>query len=202
MKKLRVFCFFVVSIICCAAASGQAAPAAERPDDHAALRALLEKSAQALNTRNFDAIAPHLHGDFTMITADNQKFVGLEAFKKYYANLFEGPDAKLTKFETKLVADEVTRFLGPNAGVVYGTSEDTYHFKDGAVRTMRTRWSAVTEKDAGGWKVVNAHFSVNVLDNPVVDIVKATGVKMAAVAGIVGLLLGAFVMFLLRGRRA
>ena len=66
-----------------------------------------------------------------MITVDNQKLVGLDALKKYYAALFDGPNAMLAKMEVKPVADELTRFVGDTTGVVYGVSDDTYTFQDG-----------------------------------------------------------------------
>ena len=53
----------------------------ERHDDHEALRALMKKAVEALNTRNFDAIAPSLHKNFTIVTVDNRKFTGLDEFK-------------------------------------------------------------------------------------------------------------------------
>ena len=199
-KTLRIVCFVVASL--CAVAHAQPAQPVDRPEDRAALRALLVKANEALNTRKFDAIAPSLHPAFTMVTVDNQKFVGLDAFKTYFVSLFEGPNAMLTKVETNLVVDEATRFLDENTGVVYGTSTDTYHFKDGDVRTMKTRWSAVTEKDGPSWKIVSAHFSANVLDNPVVEHARKTAIKGAVIAGIVGLVLGVLIMlFVRRGKR-
>jgi ketosteroid isomerase-like protein len=196
MKRALAFC--LVLAVC-------ALPAAAQPDrakDHDALRALLAKGAEALNKRNFDAIAPSLHPNFTIITADNRKHVGVDAFKKYYLGLFDGPDAMLKNFETKVVADEETRFIDANTGVVYGTSTDTFTFKDGDVRSMQTRWSALTQKDPDGWKLVNVHFSANVLDNPVIDGVKSFYQKLIVAAAILGLLIGALLYALLRRRPA
>jgi hypothetical protein len=178
----------------------QAAPAEERKADHDALRAMLVNTAQALNTRQLDSIAGVVHPGLTVITIDNQKLVSLEALKEYYAGLFEGPTALLTKMETKPVADEVTRFLGDSTGVVYGASDDVYHFRDGDVRNLKTRWSAVVAKEGETWKLVNVHFSTNLLDNPMLDATKAAGQKIAIAAGVVGLVLGALLMALLRRR--
>jgi ketosteroid isomerase-like protein len=178
------------------------ASSVDREADHAALRELLVKAADALNTRNFDLIASSLHPTFTVISVDNQKLVGLDAFRKYWSGLFEGPSALLKGFDAKPVADELTQFLGDTVGVVYGVSDDTYTFNDGDVRTMRTRWSAVVQKDTDGWKVVNAHFSANVLDNPVVDATRSYLAKAAIAAAVGGLLLGLIIMALLRGRRS
>jgi ketosteroid isomerase-like protein len=174
------------------------APAEERPADHAALREILAKGTEALNTGNFDAIASVLHPAFTIITVDNQKLVGLEPFREYWKGLFEGDKALLQKIEVHPEADELTRFVADNVGIVYGTSNDTYTFRDGAKRTMRTRWSAVLEKDGEAWKLVNVHFSASILDNPVVDIAKNRAMKLAAGTAVAGLLLGLLIMGFLR----
>lgn len=176
------------------------AQAEERKEDHDALRALLTKAAEALNSRNLDSVADSLHPGFTAITVDNQKLVGLDAFKTYFNGLFDGPQAMLTKMEVKPVADELTRFLGENTGVTYGTSEDTFHFKDGETRTMKIRWSAVVAKDADRWKLVSIHFSPNLLDNPMLEAAKDYGKKFSLIAGVGGLIVGAILMLLLRRR--
>ncbi len=181
-------------------AFAQAAPAEERKADHDALRAILARSAEALNARKLEGVADALHPAFTVITVDNQKLVGVDALKKYYAGLFDGPNAVLTRLEVKPVADELTRFVSETSGVVYGVSEDTYTFRDGDVRTMKTRWSAVVQKDGDAWKLVNVHFSANLLDNPMLDAAKAYAQRMMWIAGAAGLVLGAVLMLILRRR--
>ena len=100
--------------------------------------------------------------------------------------------------EVKPVSDELTRFVSDTSGVVYGVSDDAYTFRDGDVRTMKTRWSAVVQKDGDAWKLVNVHFSSNLLDNPMLDAAKSYAQRMAWIAGAVGLVVGALLMALLR----
>jgi hypothetical protein len=203
MKRIsriqRLVCV-VAAIVATSLASAQTPQTGVRNPDHDSLRALLTKSAEALNERNLDSMAGAVHPGFTVITLDNQKLVGLDALKKYYAELFDGPNAILDKMEVNPVADELTLFLDETTGVVYGTSEDTYHFKDGDTRKMKTRWSAVVTKDSGAWNLVNVHFSSNLLDNPMLDAAKAYAQKTAMIAGVVGLIVGALLMALLRRR--
>ena len=135
-----------------------------------------------------------------MITVDNRKLVGLEAVKKYYAALFDGPDAILTKLEVKPVADELTSFLGENSGVVYGVSDDVYRFKDGDTRNMQTRWSAAVDRDGETWKLVNVHFSANLLDIPMLDAAKDYAQKTSIIGGVAGLIAGALLMEVIRRR--
>src|SRR2546428_660163 len=76
--------------------------------------------AEALNNRNSDAVAPGLHPASPIIRADNQKPVGLDALKKFSLALFDGPNPVLSKFETRVTADDETRFIDAGTGVVYG----------------------------------------------------------------------------------
>jgi ketosteroid isomerase-like protein len=180
-----------------------APPAAteERHADHEALRALMKNAVEALNTRNFDAIAPSLHKNFTVVTVDNRKVTGLDEFKSYWNSLFTGPGAVLTQIEARPQADELTQFLDADTGITHGSSSDVYHFSDGKVRTMNSRWTVVVEKDPDGWKIAKVHFSANLLDNPVLDAVKA-GIYKAAIGGLLaGLIVGAGIVALLKRRR-
>jgi ketosteroid isomerase-like protein len=198
MKSTRVLLSAIVLMLVCGFSIAQSPAPEERKQDHEALRSLLAKSAEALTTRNLDLLTPLTAPGFTVITVDNQKLVGLDAFKKYYSGLFEGPTAKLSKLEAKPAADDLTRFLGENVGVANGASEDVYHFKDGDVRVMKSRWSAVMQKDGDTWKLANVHFSANLADNPVLTGVKAYAMKLAAGGAAGGLLVGILLMLLLR----
>jgi uncharacterized protein (TIGR02246 family) len=204
-KKAFALCLALIlpaaALVQSASALAQPKPA-DRKEDHDALRTLLAQGAEALNKRNFDTIAKSVHPNFVIITADNQKHVGLDAFRKYYTGLFDGPNAVLKNFEAKVTADDETRFVEANTGVSYGTSQETYTFRDGDVRTMQTRWSAVMKKENDGWKLVNVHFSASVLDNPVVEGVKSFYVKLAIGAAVLGLLIGAALLALMRRRPA
>ena len=70
---------------------------------------------------------------------------------------------------------------------------------------MKTRWTAVVQKDKAVWKLVTVHFSADLLDNPVLDIAKSFAIKAALGGLVVGLLVGGGMMFLVgrqRGKKA
>jgi uncharacterized protein (TIGR02246 family) len=198
MKRLVVG-FAVLLCLFAGNAPAQSAPT-DRPEDRAALRALLATGAEALNTRKFDAIATHLAPNFHIITVDAGKHVGLDDFRKYFAALLDGPNATLKDFKAELAIDEDTRFIDENTAMSHGVSKETYTFRDGDVRTMQSRWSAVTHKDAGDWKLVNIQFTANVLDNPVVQATKSFAQKLAIGLAVGGLVVGFLVALLLRRR--
>lgn len=178
------------------------AVAEERHDDHEALRNILKKGAEALNTRNFDAISPLLHKQFTVVTVDNRKLTTLQDFRNYWNGLFSGDKPLLKKIEAKPIADDLTHFLDENVGVVHGTSDDVYHFQDGDVRTMKTRWTAVVAKEDGAWKLVKLHSSVNLLDNPLLEAATNAAKRVAMIGAGIGILIGGLAGFLIGRRRS
>jgi len=174
--------------------------AEERQADHDALRAMLSTATEALNSQNFDLVQPLLHENFTIITVDNQKFTTLDEFRTYWNGLFTGDIPLLQRIEVNAVTDDLTTFLDESTGVVHGTSLDTYHFSDVGVREMPTRWTAVVQKADGEWKLVKVHFSANLLDNPVLDAAKASTMKLAGLALLGGIFLGAVIVYLIKRR--
>lgn len=158
--------------------------------DHEALRDLLSKSTQALNEQKFDELRPLLDDKLTVITLDNKKYNSLEEFKAYWDSMFKGDKPTLKSVTIKPVADEKTFFPAPNVGIVDGTAEETYHFTDGDVKTIQTRWSAVVHKDNNQWKIMNIHFSGSILDNPVLTALKSYLYKIAGGSALIGLILG------------
>jgi uncharacterized protein (TIGR02246 family) len=199
MKRLAIG-FALLLCIFAGSALAQASPATDRPEDRAALQALLATGADALNTRKFDAISTHLAPNFHIITVDAGKHVGLDDFRKYFAALLEGPNATLRDFKAELATDEDTRFIDDNTAMSHGTSRETYTFRDGDVRSMQSRWSAVTHKDGTDWKLVNIQFTANVLDNPVIEGTKSFAQKLAIGVAAAGLVIGFLVARLLRRR--
>jgi hypothetical protein len=63
---------------------------------------------------------------------------------------------------------------------------------DGTEFNQDTRWSAtLVKKKDGTWKAANVHISVNMFDNPVLNLaIKRTGIWAGGIAGGGGLLLG------------
>lgn len=172
----------------------------ERSQDHDQLRTLLKRGAEALTTRQLDAITPYLHPEFTLVTVDNRKLKGTDELQQYWNELFDGEAPLLKTVEVRPEADQLTTFLDDDSGVVYGTSNDRYTFADGDVREMTSRWSAVVQKDDDTWKMVSVHFSSNLLDNPVIDAAKNAARRMVIITGIAGLLAGLVFGFVLRRR--
>lgn len=170
--------------------------------DHEALRELMNECTNAMNQGKFDQLKPYLDEQFTIITVDNSKLSSLASFQDYWDKIFKGDKPLLTKLTIKPEADDKTHFITDEIGVVHGTSKEKYHFTDGDVRKMNTRWTAVVHKENDQWKLMKIHFSSNILDNPVLSALKGQMFKVAVIGACVGFVLGLFFMLFMRRKKA
>lgn len=155
--------------------------------DHEELRAMMRAATQALNARQVEALAPLMARQFVITAVDGRTFRDLAGFKAYMDQLY---GAKVQSIQFRPEAAELTQFVGPDTGISWGTSTDTYKFKDGDTRTMTSHWTATVQRQDGRWKLAALHISANLLDNPVVEEAKRYIWKAAAAALVVGLILG------------
>ena len=175
---------------------------ADTAQDHEALRNLRKQVTSALNSDNFSQIESFLVKNFTLTTVDNHKFTNLQDFKVYWQGLFNGKSAVLKSIEIDPHADALTQFLSPDIGIVYGTSDDIYHFTDGDIRKMTTRWTGVVKRESTGWKLVALQFSANLLDNPVLTAAKIMAYWYAGAGVVIGFIVGILIMLGLRRKVA
>ena len=196
MRKILNRIFFL--LIALLVVSCSRALAEDRNQDHEQLRALLKSATEAMNSRNFDALAPLMYERFSITTVDQRHFTNMADFKAYYEGLMTGPNATLKSITIKPEADALTEFVGDNIGLSHGTSTDTYYFTDGDTREMTSRWTATLYKDGGTWKILNVHIGTNLLDNPVVSSVKGMIYKVGTAALAAGLLIGFVIARLMR----
>ena len=194
---------YVIFIFCCLfSLISNLAFAYGSEADHETLRNLLKQSAEAMNSGKFEALKPYLDENFTLITVDNNKFTSINKFKQYWDKTFNDDNAILTKLEFNPVADDKTYFISDNAGVVHGTAKETYHFKDGDVRNMETRWTAIVHKTNNDWKLLSVQFTGNILDNPILDALKERMLKVGLIGAAIGLVIGLFLMGMMRRKKS
>jgi len=178
------------------------APADEtnREADHAALRALRDKLAAAINTQDVKTLGTCFAKEFAF-TAVNQCTVTNEAqMQDFLDRMFRSKDAPIASLKSEPKADILTRFIDANTGVCYGSSRDTYTLKTGEVVEMDVRWSATVVKESDGWKVAIAHVGTDFLNNPVLEFAKGFARKVGIGAGVGGLVAGLVVGIML-GRK-
>jgi len=164
---------------------------------HGELRALMKKVLAAYNAGDMDELITYLD-DNVVVTWQNAKVTkNAKEVKTFFEEMTKGPRRVVEKSTIAPVADELSLLYNEDkTAIAFGHSKDHYKLMDGLVFDQDTRWSATVVKKNGVWKVVSVHISVNVFDNPILDIaIKKTAMWVGGISGgaslLVGLLAGA-----------
>ncbi|WP_375771103.1 SgcJ/EcaC family oxidoreductase [Archangium gephyra] len=165
------------------------AGAAELEATHQALRTIKSDMEQALNAQDLDKLLSHVHPDVVFTTMNNDVRVGKDAIRAYYDKMMKGPDRVVEKLTAKFEVDALTRLYG-NTGVAQGSSADHYVLTDGTDITVNSRWTCTLVKEGDRWLIAAFHYSTNVFDNPVLDMVKRSALTYGGIAVVAMLLAG------------
>jgi ketosteroid isomerase-like protein len=182
--------FLAAGLIACAPFLAQAQEA-----DHAIheeLRAVLQTIEASVNSGDYDKMLPVL-SEKIRATPINQEFLTSRPDVSAYFKKWFGQGGYLKKLEMHLTADSLTE-LSPDKtwGIVYGNGVEKYVLSDGRPYEMHTRWTATMAKeDDGHWRVRAIHIATNFLDNPILTQAEHALEKVGAIAGAIGLVLGA-----------
>jgi ketosteroid isomerase-like protein len=191
MKTIKVLPLLALMITSqMLAATDLRAADTNREADHAALRQLRDKAANAINNLDGGALAPCFAKEFVFTTVTQTVLTNPAQVRDFFDRMFRSKDAPASGMKTEPTADILTRFIDENTGVCYGSTKDTYTLKSGDVVTMSNRWSATVVKEDGQWKVAMAHVGTDFLDNPALDRAESYAKKLAIGAGAGGLVLG------------
>jgi len=200
--NLQQFCLATILCLCLGGSIRALAADDNRVADHAALRALRDKVAQAIDKQDIKALSSCFAREFAFTTVNQTTLTNAVQMEDFFDRMFRSSDALVTSLKTEPQADIPTRFVDANTGVCYGSSKDTYTMKSGKVVEMNVRWSATVVKENGEWKVAIAHVGTDFLDNPVLDGMKQFAKLVGVGAGIGGLVAGFLIgRFLGRGKR-
>lgn len=169
---------------------------------HQELRGILMTVQNSVNSGNFDAMLPVLSKDIEATTITQEVMHGPQEVSAYFKKWF-GPGGFLKKLEMHFTADALTELSADKSwGVVRGSALESYTLADGRKYDMKSRWTATVVKEPDGkWRLRTIHFGTNFLDNPILDAAKDAVVKYAAISGVIGLLAGALLGFLLARRK-
>jgi ketosteroid isomerase-like protein len=176
-------------------------PAPEDPA-HEELRTLKKEMVEAINKPDFDALVAKLDKDVVVTWMDGTVSHGPAEVKTYLEQKTKGPNAVVKSFKNEPEVDDLTHLYG-DTGVAYGHSKDTFVLNDGREFTITTRWTATVVKKEGKWLVAGFHSSADVFDNPVLGIaIKRTAMWAGGIGGLVGLVVGLVIMWLIKRRPA
>jgi hypothetical protein len=182
------------------AAASDTLPLASIEATHVKLRQLKDDAVAAIHAGQYELILPLLHSNI-VVTAESSEVVRTRnEVEMFYTRLLTGSDRVLTHFEIKeLVVDELSILHGDSTAVAFGSGRFDYQFVRGPGFQLPSRWTAVLVREQGRWVLAAFHNSVNVADNPVLDLARRTGYALGAGGILLGVLIGALsTRFLMR----
>ncbi len=196
---MRVILGIFVSMLLCGQALAQQDAGTEA--DHTALRSLKEQAVKAVNTRDYDLARSLLREPFmaTVITQDS--FTDFEKLKTYFEGLYTRTFLRMKSISMSAEADELSQIYTGTFALTRGATKERYELADGRAFDMDGRWTAVSMKENGAWKVVAVHTGTNFLDNPVLAAIQGSVTKFGAGGLALGLLIGFIAGWLVTRRR-
>jgi ketosteroid isomerase-like protein len=181
-----------------------AAAQAARAEDpaHAELRALRDDMVDAVAKRDISRLLSHLHPNVVVTWQNAEVSRGHDGVRAYLDRMLSGDTRIVNTFTTQPTVDELTILYGGDAGIAFGSSADHFELRNGPTFDLASRWTATLVKDEGAWKVAAFHASTNLFDNPVTQTARRWLIWTGIGALVAGLVIGAIVARLMRGKRA
>jgi ketosteroid isomerase-like protein len=178
--------------------------AQQEPDHeiHEELRTVLGTVQSAINSEQYDAMLPVLSENTRITTITQEVMSNHQEVSDYFKRWF-GPGGFLKKLHMTLTADALTELSADKSwGLVRGSGIERYTLADGRDYDMKTRWTAVVQKDADGkWRLRSIHIGTDFLDNPILTEAKNAITKVGVWAAGGGVVAGGLVGFFIGRRR-
>lgn len=178
--------------------------AANDPDaaTHQELRSITTGIETAINSGKYGDLKQYFHKNMRVTTINQEVLSSPETIEPYFNKWF-GPGGYLKKLHMTLTSDTPTELYGNKTwGIVRGKGVEKYHLSDQRYFEMATRWTATVVKDRDGkWRILSLHIGTNFLDNPVLNRIEGSVMRVGIGGAVVGLVLGVVIMFFLRRRK-
>jgi ketosteroid isomerase-like protein len=164
------------------------AAVADEEADHNALRKIRATYEDALNNNDLTKVKPLLADGFTGVMISGEEIKSFEDMQAFWKRVW-GLIGVGGSYHVKVLTDQ-TDFFG-DVGVSRGYTEEVFHTAAGKEFALRPRWTAVTRRQNGEWKIFRVHAAINPMDNVIVaEIVKRAKLTFGVSGLVAGLLLG------------
>ena len=158
------------------------------PEDpaHNELRALRTNVIEAITRGDFERTLGFVHTNVVITWQNNEVCRGHQGLREFFHRMgkrtFQG-------YKIPPTPDELTILHNGDMGVSFGQTVAQYKLL-GREYEMKSRWTATVVKEGGRWLLASYHISMNVLDNPLLNMAKRALYWAAGLALLAGLLVG------------
>lgn len=174
-------------------------PGGGHVEERQQLRTLLDQMEKGISSLDVEAVLKLMTPDAVVTWQNAEVSRGPEQIRGYYNRMLKGSSPIVKKFSTKATLGGPAIFHADSA-IAWGTTVDEFELADGVVFTLKANWSTTVVKQDGQWKVAALHFSTNLFDNPILNKAESF-IKMAAIAGVLGGFLLAFLATKFLGKK-
>lgn len=169
---------------------------------HEALRALKADLLETVNAQDFARLSTLTNTPFSATVVTQDHFTSLDDAKAFFDGLFTRKLLRMESIAFEAEADALSTIYTGTVAVTTGSTVETYTLADGRSFDIDGRWTALSVEEDDGWKLAAFHEGTNFLDNPVLNALKARVIRISAMVGAAGLVLGLIAGWLLGRRRA
>ena len=158
---------------------------------HNELRTLRDTMQRAMNEQDIEALLANTDENIVFSTMNGDVIHGRENLRAYYKKMLKGDDRVVDSMAINFVADDLSILHDKDLAIATGHSDGLYELAVGEKFNVKAIWSATIINRDGAWKIASFHYSVNMFDNPILDVQQ----KIIWIIGICGIFL-AFITFL------
>jgi ketosteroid isomerase-like protein len=167
----------------------------ENKADHDALRNIRRIAENAINRNDLDTIRSYLAPEFSIVTFTDREFTDFDSFKTQWEKTRRKMLGERGSFKVDL--DPELSSLKGDIALCRGNAKNTLVDDSGKVFEFTSHWTATCQKVGGEWLIVRAHNSLDPFHNPILEhAVRGLLLKSAGAAALIGLLLGAAMVWL------
>ncbi len=192
MKSKLIAGAFVALLCVFGSQHSMASSAEEDTAFHDDLRILRDAILNAINAKDIDALAKHVHPNIVLTVENGNRFRGFEEIRDFYENIFDEDGGYLKSFEVQdFSVDELAIVYGGDTAIGFGEAASEYVPVSGPRLTVSSKWTATLALVDGAWLVTSFQNTVDFTDNPLMDaLYKEVGLKIVLPVALVCLLVG------------
>ena len=186
---------------------------AQQPDAaidavHEEIRALKSGAEEAFNligssgsAGDIETILEYVHDDIVLVAMNGETVLGKQGIRDYFTDKMAGPEPTVSTVHHTFNVADLTKLYGDDTGVAYGDTIGSYELTNGMSFVVDAYWTATMVKEDGNWLLASFQFAPSIFENPLVDEAIGMVYRAAAIAGVIGLIIGFLLARLFLKRR-
>jgi ketosteroid isomerase-like protein len=160
---------------------------------HDELRKVRDELFAAYEARDIDALLQRVHPEVVATWQNSFRARGHSEVRKFIDDMLSGKQPVVKDVKSTLTVDGLSVLHGDTTAVACGDILDQFSLTSGSAFELNSKWTASMVKSDGRWQVASFHVSSNIFDNPILGMAQSWLVTVAAIVGVISLMVGLIV---------